>query len=200
MRYSKQRKQDTRSRILLSARKLFAAKGFAATSIDEIMQACSLTRGGFYAHFSSKSELYKEALKSADVHTRLSGSNSELNVVLDECLTAHGGSASALGFLASDVASDDPHVRAAYTAALKSLRDTIRSSANGLPGGEEAILASAAMIVGALAISRTADDPKFKDALLDACRRGAETLLEHADVFVRPTYFWSPTARSRNSS
>jgi hypothetical protein len=28
--------------------------------------------------------------------------------------------------------------------------------------------------------------------LLDACRRGAETLLEHADVFVRPTYFWMP--------
>ena len=200
MRYSKQRKQDTRNKILQSARKLFAAKGFAATSIDEIMEACLLTRGGFYAHFSSKSELYKEALKLVDVRTRLRGSRSELNAVLDECLTAHGGSASTLGFLASDVASADPHVRAAYTAALKSLRDTIRRSAKGLPGGEEAILASAAMIVGALAISRTADDPQFTDALLDACRRGAETLLEHADVFVRPTYFWSPTVRSPNPS
>ena len=199
MRYSKQRKQDTRSRILLSARTLFAAKGFAATSIDEIMERCSMTRGGFYAHFRSKSELYKEALGSADVRMKLRGSSDEINCVLDECLNAKASRDSTLGFLASDVASDDPHVRAAYTQALKSLRDTIAKSANGLPGGEEAILASAAMIVGAIAITRTADDPRFTDALLDACRRGAETLLEHADVFVRPTYFWMPNRSTPKS-
>jgi TetR/AcrR family transcriptional regulator, transcriptional repressor for nem operon len=192
MRYSKQRKQETRSKILLSARTLFAAKGFAGTSIDEIMENCSLTRGGFYAHFSSKSELYKEALSAVDMRMKLRGSSSELNSVLDQCLNAQASRDSTLGFLASDVASDDPHVRAAYTRALKSLRDTIAKSASGLPGGEEAILASAAMIVGAIAITRTADDPNFSDALLDACRRGAETLLEHADVFIRPTYFWMP--------
>jgi TetR/AcrR family transcriptional regulator, transcriptional repressor for nem operon len=192
MRYSKQRKQDTRSKILSSARALFAAKGFAATSIDEIMEKCSMTRGGFYAHFRSKSELYKEALSAVDMRMKLRGSSTELNTVLDQCLNANASRDSTLGFLASDVASDDPHVRAAYTHALKSLRDIIAKSANGLPGGEEAILASAAMIVGAIAITRTADDPKFSDALLDACRRGAETLLEHADVFVRPTYFWMP--------
>jgi TetR/AcrR family transcriptional regulator, transcriptional repressor for nem operon len=192
MRYSKQRKQETRSKILLSARTLFAAKGFAGTSIDEIMEKCSLTRGGFYAHFSSKSELYKEALSAVDMRMKLRGSSSELNSVLDQCLNARASRDSTLGFLASDVASDDPHVRAAYTRALKSLRDTIAKSASGLPGGEEAILASAAMIVGAIAITRTADDPNFSDALLDACRRGAETLLEHADVFIRPTYFWMP--------
>jgi TetR/AcrR family transcriptional regulator, transcriptional repressor for nem operon len=201
MRYSKQRKQDTRDRIVRSARTLFASKGFAATSIDEIMRACSLTRGGFYAHFSSKSELYREALGEAalgnpEMRPRSRGPGSELKAILDQCLSSHGGEASMLGFLASDVASDDPAVRAGYTAALKSLRDKIRRGASGMPGGEEAILASAAMIVGALAISRTADDAVFAESLLDACRRGAETLLEHADVFVRPAFFWMPTQRS----
>jgi TetR/AcrR family transcriptional regulator, transcriptional repressor for nem operon len=199
MRYSKQRKQDTRRRIVQSARRLFAAKGFAATTIDAIMQACSLTRGGFYAHFRSKAELYREALDTVELRERLRGSRTELSAVLDACLGPTGQGEATLGFLASDVGSSDADVRAAYTAALKSLRDNIRRSASDLPGGEEAILASAAMIVGALAISRTSDDADLSDALLEACRRGAETLLEHADVFVRPAFFWMPTTRATGS-
>ena len=200
MRYSKQRKQDTRNRILLSARMLFTTKGFAATSIDEIMRACSLTRGGFYAHFRSKSELYREALGTVDLRAKLRGARTELDAVLDACLGETAAGNSALGFLASDVGSRDPDVRAAYTAALKSLRDKIRRGAAELPGGEEAILASAAMIVGALAIARTSDDATLNDALLDACRRGAGTLLEHADAIARPTFFWMPTTRTTNAA
>lgn len=177
MRYSKQRKQATRRRILDSARRLFAARGFAATSIEQIMRACALTRGGFYAHFRSKSELYREALTSIDVRTT---------------------DPATLGFLASDVGSDDAGVRATYTAALNSLRDDIRS--RDLPGGEEAILASAAMIVGALAIARTSEDARLNDALLDACRRGAQTLLEHAEELVQPTFFWTPTPRATTAA
>jgi TetR/AcrR family transcriptional regulator, transcriptional repressor for nem operon len=196
MRYTRQRKHDTRNRILQSARKLFAAQGFAATSIEQIMRACSLTRGGFYAHFGSKSDLYRQAMHEMDLPARLRGSRSELNALLDLCLNEKEDGPSVLGFLASDVASSDPDVRAAYSAALDALREKIRRSSHGLPGGEEAILASAAMIVGALAISRTTDNTALSDALLDACRRGAETLLEHADAFVRPIYFWTPAARS----
>jgi TetR/AcrR family transcriptional repressor of nem operon len=177
MRYSKQRKQATRQRILDSARHLFAAQGFAATSIDQIMRACALTRGGFYAHFRSKSELYREALARLDVRT---------------------SDPWTLGFLASDVGNDDADVRSAYTAALNSLRDNIR--AKELPGGEEAILASAAMIVGALAIARTSEDARLNDALLDACRRGAQTLLEHADELVQPTFFWTPIPRATTAA
>ena len=194
MRYSKQRKQVTRERILDSARQLFAARGFAATSIDAIMQACELTRGGFYAHFRSKSELYREALTPVAVRAH----DADLAGVLDACLLESGSST--LGFLASDVGSSDADVRAAYTTALHSLRDNIRHSATALPGGEEAILASAAMIVGALAIARTSEDAGLNVALLDACRRGAETLLEHADELVRPTFFWTPVSRATTAA
>jgi AcrR family transcriptional regulator len=62
MPYSAQHKQETRNRILRSARRLFNRKGFAEVTIDEIMAEAGLTRGGFYKHFTSKDDLYSEAI------------------------------------------------------------------------------------------------------------------------------------------
>ena len=63
MPYSARHKQDTRQRILESARRLFNSKGFAEVSIGEIMENAGLTHGGFYRHFNDKSELYAEAVQ-----------------------------------------------------------------------------------------------------------------------------------------
>ena len=63
MPYSAKHKQDTRQRILESARRLFNSKGFAEVSIGEIMENAGLTHGGFYRHFNDKSELYAEAVQ-----------------------------------------------------------------------------------------------------------------------------------------
>ncbi|HLF23676.1 MAG TPA: TetR family transcriptional regulator, partial [Burkholderiales bacterium] len=62
MRYSIGHKRKTRQKILASACRLFAAKGLAATSIEDIMRDCALTRGAFYAHFESKGQLYRDAI------------------------------------------------------------------------------------------------------------------------------------------
>ncbi|HEV3472654.1 MAG TPA: TetR family transcriptional regulator [Actinomycetota bacterium] len=42
-----------------AARELFAQKGFAATSIEDIVQAAGVTRGAMYHHFQSKEELFE---------------------------------------------------------------------------------------------------------------------------------------------
>ena len=63
MSYSKEHKQRSRKKILQSAYTLFSTKGFHAVTVDEVMLDCSLTRGAFYAHFRSKSDLYSEALR-----------------------------------------------------------------------------------------------------------------------------------------
>src|SRR5258708_37091976 len=63
MPYSRQHKDDTRRRILESARRLFNRKGFSEVSIEEIMENAGLTRGGFYRHFGGKEELYAEAVR-----------------------------------------------------------------------------------------------------------------------------------------
>lgn len=73
MAHPKHRKQHTRQRILSAAATLFAAKGFSATTIDDVMHACGLTRGGFYAHFRSKAQLHHEAMLQARPETDLPG-------------------------------------------------------------------------------------------------------------------------------
>ena len=62
MPYPRGHKAKTRERIVERARLLFNKHGFASVSIDEIMAEVGLTRGGFYNHFSTKEELYGEAI------------------------------------------------------------------------------------------------------------------------------------------
>jgi TetR/AcrR family transcriptional repressor of nem operon len=50
---------DTRTRILEVAEAAVLAKGFAATSIDEIIAAVGITKSGFFYHFRDKGELAK---------------------------------------------------------------------------------------------------------------------------------------------
>jgi TetR/AcrR family transcriptional repressor of nem operon len=54
---------ESKTRILDAALHVVRAKGYAATTIDDICQAASLTKGSFFHHFKSKEEL---ALAAAD--------------------------------------------------------------------------------------------------------------------------------------
>jgi TetR/AcrR family transcriptional repressor of nem operon len=49
--------EATRERILETAESLFLARGYAGTSIDDILRSTGLTKGGFFYHFSSKAVL-----------------------------------------------------------------------------------------------------------------------------------------------
>lgn len=55
---------DTRRRILEVAAKLFAAHGFAGTSIRDIAEELCLTKAALYYHFSSKDELLQELVSA----------------------------------------------------------------------------------------------------------------------------------------
>lgn len=48
---------DARTRLLEAARDTIRAKGFAATSLDELCQAAAVTKGSFFHHFKSKEAL-----------------------------------------------------------------------------------------------------------------------------------------------
>jgi AcrR family transcriptional regulator len=50
---------DTRERILAVAEAAVLAKGFAGTSIDEIIAEVGITKSGFFYHFKDKGELAK---------------------------------------------------------------------------------------------------------------------------------------------
>ncbi|MHB8777096.1 MAG: TetR/AcrR family transcriptional regulator [Anaerolineales bacterium] len=53
-----QRSEETRSKIIASAVKLFSARGFNAASVDYICKDAGISKGAFYHHFESKQALF----------------------------------------------------------------------------------------------------------------------------------------------
>lgn len=68
--------EQTRQKIIAMAAPLFNQQGFAGCSMQDVMQATGLEKGGLYRHFSSKEELAAEAFRYAlrnGVRTRTDG-------------------------------------------------------------------------------------------------------------------------------
>ncbi len=61
-----ERSEATTGAIVAAAHRLFAAKGFAATSIDDILAAAGATRGALYHHFESKTEIFRAAFEEQE--------------------------------------------------------------------------------------------------------------------------------------
>jgi TetR/AcrR family transcriptional regulator, transcriptional repressor for nem operon len=167
--HPRHRKQHTRQRILSAAARLFAAKGFSATTIDEVMHDCGLTRGGFYAHFRSKAQLHHEAVAQAQQENGLP----------------------LLASLAKDVASATPEVRHGYARMVERVRDRLRVEMAQSALGQVAALAVTAMWVGALAVAQSVDDAKLAAEIAEACRKAARVLRDEGEAELRPSYFWS---------
>lgn len=58
---SEQESQATRDRLVASAFRLFARKGFRRVNLDEIAAEAGVTKGSLYWHFRSKQEVIKAA-------------------------------------------------------------------------------------------------------------------------------------------
>lgn len=75
--------QETRTRILDAAQASVLAKGFGATSIEELIAETGLTKSGFFYHFRDKNELAKALLRryideDEQVYDRIFGQAREL--------------------------------------------------------------------------------------------------------------------------
>jgi len=55
--------EQTRTKILDAAKSLVMSKGFAGTSIDDILKETKLTKGAFFHHFKGKAELARELVQ-----------------------------------------------------------------------------------------------------------------------------------------
>jgi AcrR family transcriptional regulator len=53
-----QRSEATTGALVAAARELFAADGFAATSLDAVVARAGVTKGALYHHFAGKRELF----------------------------------------------------------------------------------------------------------------------------------------------
>jgi TetR/AcrR family transcriptional repressor of nem operon len=66
----------TRQRIIAEAAPIFNQKGFGGSSMQDVMEATGLEKGGLYRHFKSKEELAAEAFRYAlqrAIRTRTDG-------------------------------------------------------------------------------------------------------------------------------
>ena len=60
----------TRERILTSAEQIILKRGYSGTSIDEILEAAHITKGGFFYHFRGKNDLAMGLLERYQLNDR----------------------------------------------------------------------------------------------------------------------------------
>jgi AcrR family transcriptional regulator len=184
MPYSKQHKEQTKQKILQNAFQLFSTKGFDGVTINQLMENCKLTRGAFYAHFTSKAALYTESLKYAASNSALTQLNVNnisdkiwLSQLLDGYLSiehVNGSRPCPLAFLATDIVTRDAESKIAYASAYAGMNESIMAYAKSYTNCDtDDILALTAMIIGAVAISRTIEDKAAVSKLLASCRQQA---------------------------
>jgi AcrR family transcriptional regulator len=74
-----EQREETRRRLLESAGRLFARRGYEATSVEEIAEAAGYSRGAVYSNFRDKDEMYVTVLedrmctKLAEMRATVSG-------------------------------------------------------------------------------------------------------------------------------
>src|SRR5215469_16552803 len=184
MPYPAGHREETRERIVESARKLFNQRGFEGVSVNEIMAEAGLTRGGFYTYFASKSDLYVEALgcfftdpnwknrwegveidpTAADIGAQIVQaylSQQHLENIENSCPMAA---------LPSDVARSGAPVKRAFEKVFKAMVELLERSmrsqnAHG-NGCHQTAQAIAALCVGGMVVARSMDDRALADQLL----------------------------------
>lgn len=63
-----QRGEEKRAMIINESLKLFKEKGYYDVTVDEIVKACNTSKGSFYHHFSSKTDILNEQFTLVDLY------------------------------------------------------------------------------------------------------------------------------------
>jgi TetR/AcrR family transcriptional repressor of nem operon len=173
------RKARTRAEILDHAARLFRLRGYAGTHIDDIMLAAGLTRGAFYAHFTSKDDLFAEIVGVGQgLLTRLRAGepSAVLKTYLDKAELSATARSCTLAALPGDVARAPLAARLAYANILYA---TISELARGRPRKLDADATTAVILgVGAVTLARASGDTRLSDWLLRCAQRAALPLLK----------------------
>ena len=159
------------------------AVALKAVSIDSIMEEAGLTRGGFYAYFKSKSDLYVEVLgcfftdpnwknrwegvqidpaspEAAPQIVRAYLSRQHFDDVDNSC---------PMVALPNDVARSDEKVRDAFDGVFKAMVTMLgRDVKSTTRPPEDTALAIAALCVGGMVVARALSDTSLADRLREA--------------------------------
>jgi TetR/AcrR family transcriptional repressor of nem operon len=193
MPYAADHKARTRSRIVDAARGLFNRHGFEQVSIDQIMEAADLTRGGFYHHFSSKADLYAETIASFATCNPLAIRQAAakrpvqdpaklarllLDLYLSDEVLNDPDKHCPLYALPSDVARAGLKPQEAYTDIIRGMTHVFGSALGGGKAAERKAQVIVSLCVGGMVLARTTQDEELKRSLRRETRRQALELLE----------------------
>jgi TetR/AcrR family transcriptional regulator, transcriptional repressor for nem operon len=126
----------TRERIVAQAAPIFNQRGFAGCSMQDVMDATGLEKGGIYRHFESKEELAAEAFKYAlgkAVKTRtadlehIAGTMPKLRYIVTRFVEAPSGIPGGCPLMNTAIDSDDgnPALRKLVKAGLNDWKTRI---------------------------------------------------------------------------
>lgn len=172
-----------RAEIIDSARMLFNRHGFDNVSIDQIMSGAGLTRGGFYSHFKSKSDLYSEVLgcffTDPNWKHRWEGIEFDLaqeygpqvvRAYLSQQHFENIENSCPMVALPTDVSRSGKAAKAAFenvfTAMVSLLERSMKTRSASRPAQAKAI---ATLCVGGMVVARAMDDRALADQLRNAC-------------------------------
>lgn len=194
MPYTAAHKARTRERIIEAARAMFNRRGFDAVSIEDIMSHAGLTRGGFYNHFASKTDLFIEAVVSyisnSPMHRRMRESKRPMpeqpifarrviDLYLSDEILANPDDHCPLYALPSDATHAGGKAREAYTAVIRSLDGLFRNAY--APTDRDAARKAQLIVslcVGGMVLARTTNDSALSKSIRSASRRQALALLD----------------------
>jgi TetR/AcrR family transcriptional repressor of lmrAB and yxaGH operons len=184
------RQDRSRAALIDSAAVLFRRQGYAATGVNQILEAADVKAGSLYHHFPNG----KQELAAAVVDTVGGGVERRLRTFLDSGAPVAGIVEGWIELLAAGLASDQrdgcpvepiatESVNASAAVREASARvfdgwcvavaDRLRADGWPQPEAKQTALAVIALIEGALILSRIAGDA----AALDAAKAASRTLL-----------------------
>jgi TetR/AcrR family transcriptional repressor of nem operon len=173
----------THARILDAARRFLRTRGMSSVSIGDVMGAVGLTKGGFYAHFASKTALFDEALGQSGRpmwHRLFEGlsdvpAKERALLVLKRYLSrthrAEREEGCPLPAVMGDIAGNAQEHRATLERELRAFADDLATQ-TALPRAEakQAALGMLAVMVGGLSLARALDGTPLSDEILKASR------------------------------
>ena len=184
MRYSKEHKAETRNRIIETAAPLFRRFGFDGVSVEKLMNAANLTRGGFYAHFESKEALIETILTRNAGLVRMLGDrsgsspeslNSDALQILSDYLKPENLDeiieGCPLATMPVDATRASPRLRSAYGSRFKTLVTELKRGLGKRRKDEDQAIAVAVLAVGGILLARASSSDEEAAKIENACSK-----------------------------
>ncbi|SCA56906.1 putative Transcriptional family [Candidatus Terasakiella magnetica] len=184
MGYPEGHKEKTRDRIIAAARKLWKSLGYQGASVDKVMQEAGLTRGGFYAHFKSKDDLFSQALDQ-DIAQGLMEEMDEEGVnsldekrkrIIDFYLSVEHRDHPESGCPLTALTQESARLGEAPKTVISGLVQRFSSWITGDKQSKQS-LAALSMMVGTVTLARATKDSALSDEILQAAHKELDNML-----------------------